>query len=58
MIRYVSSNNSWTQEESIPDDLFRFVGASYNDTATGSAAIYLFGGQGSFDSVKQIFPIK
>lgn len=57
--RFVPANNTWDQEESIPDNLFRFVGASYNSSTNYySSAIYLFGGQGTYDSTKQLYPIK
>lgn len=56
--RYYPWNNSWAFEESIPDNLFRFTGASYN-SSTGfySSAIFLFGGQGSYDDQADYFPV-
>ncbi len=43
----------------IPDDLFRFSGVSYNSSANVyNSAIYLFGGQGTFDSKKMVYPVK
>jgi len=57
--RFTSSANNWTKEESIPDNLFRFIGATYNSsTSSHSSAIYLFGGQSTFNAEQQIFPIK
>eukprot|EP01039_Chlorochromonas_danica_P010555 gene10553-11693_t len=50
--RFVPGSLAWSPEESIPADLFRFVGTSYND------AIYLFGGQGVFNNVSLTYPIK
>lgn len=57
--RYKDYNNTWDEEESIPDNSFRFVGVSYNSsTSIYNSAIYLFGGQGTYDPVKNIFPVK
>jgi hypothetical protein len=43
----------------IPDDLFRFVGMSYNSSNdVYKSAIYLFGGQGTYDAVNQCYPVK
>jgi len=57
--RYIYENNSWIQEESIPDNLFRFVGASYNSsTDVYSSAIYLFGGQGTLNTSALYYPLR
>jgi hypothetical protein len=61
-VRYVTRFNvaeqSWTSEDYIPYDIFRFAGVSY-ETAS-SKAIYLFGGQESFvvvDSNTGYYPL-
>lgn len=57
-------NGTWLVEESIPANIFRFSGATYNSSSVvggnseSSSAIYLFGGQGTFDADKNIFPIR
>lgn len=57
--RYLPSNNSWVEEESIPDHLFRFMGVSYNSsTDVYSSAIYLFGGQGMYNNDSDIYPLR
>lgn len=57
--RYHRAENAWNQEESIPDDLFRFSGISYNSsTNVYNSAIYLFGGQGTYDSTNMMYPVK
>lgn len=53
------SVNKWIVEANISTDLFRFVGASFNSSLSWhSRAIYLFGGQGSYDAETMSFPIK
>lgn len=53
-----ASNYSWVVEENIPVDIFRFVGATYNTSNTlYSSAIYLFGGQGTYNAETQKFPV-
>jgi len=52
--------NAWNNEEDIPSDLFRFVGAEYNSTLHNNlrtTAIYLFGGQTTYDEAKQTYSI-
>jgi hypothetical protein len=47
----VNASGEWNVEEAVPGKRFRFVAASYKD------AIYLFGGQGTFDPVNQTYPV-
>lgn len=59
--RYIPDQAEWEEEESIPDDLFRFVAASYNSSLdVRSSAIYIFGGQGMLvnDNGNYYHPIK
>ena len=55
--RYNPNDNTWVVEQSISSNLFRFVGASYNSSGD-DWAIYLFGGQGSFDHKLLLFPLR
>lgn len=48
---------AWDEEEDIPADVFRFSSASYEGTSSTSA-IYLFGGQGTYDPVTKSFPVR
>ena len=43
--RYDVADGSWYIEEELSNNIFRFAGASYNDSSTGTNVIYLFGGQ-------------
>lgn len=54
--RYDPGQDRWFLEQSIPLDLFRFIGVSYKGSA--GPVIYLFGGQGSYDPVRNIYPLK
>ena len=56
--RYNESSAAWEYEEDIPADIFRFTGASVGAGGTLESAIYLFGGQGLFDSATQTYPLK
>lgn len=57
--RYLFSNASWVIEESIPSNIFRFVGATYNSSnSLYDSAIYLFGGQGTYDADAMSFPVR
>jgi hypothetical protein len=47
--RYEISSSTWNTETSISFARFRYTGASYNSTKTGLRAIYLFGGQKTYD---------
>lgn len=58
--RHLDDNGYWNDEEDIPSNIFRFSGASYNSTGDNSeylTAIYLFGGQGSYNEVNKTFPL-
>lgn len=46
----LKTQSSWTPVDSIPSGRFRFVGASWNNSVTGLSAIYLFGGQTSYNA--------
>lgn len=48
---------TWAIEQELTDSNFRFVAVSYDNTVTGDFAIFLFGGQGEYDSVNKKFPI-
>lgn len=53
------TNSMWVTEESIPDNIFRFVGATYNTSnSLYSSAIYLFGGQGMYNAETNLFPVR
>eukprot|EP01040_Poterioochromonas_malhamensis_P008494 gene8494-9190_t len=57
--RYLPWNDSWVFEESIPDNVFRFIGASWNSSLNiYTSSIFLFGGQGTFNNISDIFPVK
>jgi len=57
--RYSNSLKQWIVETQIPADLFRFVGVSYNiSTSPSSRAIYMFGGQGTFDESCKCYRVK
>lgn len=52
-------NNTWKFEEDIPLGLFRFSGASYNSSSSlYSSAIYLFGGQSTFNQATKSFAVR
>lgn len=53
--RYNVANNSWTIEESLTSNRFRFIGVSYN--ISSFFGIYLFGGQTTYNSSTKSFPI-
>lgn len=57
--RYLYSNTSWVIEESIPSNIFRFVGATYNSSnSLYDSAIYLFGGQGTYNDGTMSFSVR
>lgn len=57
--RFNPPQNMWFPEDSIPDNLFRFNGASYNSSlGLYSSAIYLFGGQTTYNDSLGGYPIK
>jgi len=58
--RLAAGNSGWNDEEAIPSDLFRFVGAEYNSTHHNNlrtTALYLFGGQTTYDEEKKTYSI-
>ena len=56
--RYDVSTSSWHIEEDLNINVFRFTGASYNDSSTGTSVIYLFGGQSEISKTLPGYYIK
>jgi hypothetical protein len=52
------NGTDWTEEESIPAGLFRFVAESYNSsTSIYSSGIFIFGGQGTYNATAKRFHV-
>lgn len=54
--RFDVSLQSWSLEESLSLDLFRFVGVSYNSSEVGNV-IFLLGGQQTFNLAEMKYPL-
>lgn len=58
VMRYNLVTKQWNIEASIPDGIFRFVfGTSLNESSN-THTIYLFGGQGTYDSKTMSYHVK
>ena len=56
MSRYDTLKDTWAIETSLTRDLFRFSGCTYVNSTF--EAIYLFGGQSTYDNVTQSYHIQ
>lgn len=56
MSRYDTLKQTWAIETSLTRDLFRFSGCTYVNSTF--EAIYLFGGQSTYDSVTQSYHVQ